>query len=170
MGASGPIVHLAWYEQEQAELCGRRRHRSAWGKLMNRNGDRHETEEDSIKKHIRGAAGEMAVAKALNRYWHASVDTFHDGADVGDKIQVRWRSKPHYDLIIRDSDQDDHYFFLVVGSIDEGFTVCGWIKGADGKRPEWVKRHGGYSAAYFVPQTALNPVQSSPIRAMASSA
>ncbi len=150
---------MTWYEKRQARLCGLLRHRSAWARLSNRNGNRYETEEESIAKHVRGAAAELAVAKALNRYWHASVDTFHDGADVGATIQVRWRSNPEYDLIIRDDDQDDHYFFLVTGSVDEDFVVRGWIRGGQGKRPEWRRNHGGYRPAYFVPQDVLRPLE-----------
>lgn len=150
---------LTWYEQQQARLCGTLRHNSSWGKGANNYGNRYETEEESIAKHQKGAAAEMAVAKLLNRYWHASVNTYHSGADVGQRIQVRWRSREHYELIIRDSDQDDHYFFLVTGEMDDGYDVRGYIKGAQGKRPEWEKRHGGYAAAYFVPHSALTPVE-----------
>jgi len=116
--------------------------------------DRHGFDgEDGWTIHIEGAAGEMAVAKLRNRYWNGSVNTFKTGGDVG-AVQVRTRSKAHYDLIVRDDDRNDDAFFLVIGSIPV-FDVVGWIKGRDAKRPEWLQTYGERPPAYFVPQSAL---------------
>lgn len=57
--------------------------------------------------HIEGACGEAAVAKALNVFWSGTVDTFKRGGDVGNKIQVRTRSKSYYELIVRKDDRDE---------------------------------------------------------------
>ena len=106
--------------------------------------------------HIEGAAGEMAVAKALGIYWQAGVNTFHD-PDVGD-LQVRTRSRHDYELIVRENDNDKADFVLVTGRIPT-FQVIGYIRGRDAKRSEWLRTHGGRAPAYFVPQAALNPIR-----------
>lgn len=109
--------------------------------------------------HIEGAAGELAVAKALGRFWNGSVNTFRQGGDVG-AVQVRTRSRHWYDPIVRTHDRDEDYFVLVTG-VAPSFRVVGWIRGADAKRPEWLRDHGGHGEAYFVPRdglTAFRPV------------
>lgn len=105
-------------------------------------------------QHIEGACGEVAVAKALGRYWNGSVGTFKDGGDVGYRVQVRTRSRHDYDLIVRADDKDDDYFILVTGRAP-AFVVRGYVLGHDAKREEWQRDHGGHGAAFFVPQTAL---------------
>lgn len=109
---------------------------------------------DGWGAHIEGDCGELAAAKALNRYWGGSVDTFKRGGDVG-PIQVRTRSKPHYELIVREDDPDDAIFVLLTGSCPT-YEVVGTIKGSEAKQPEWLKTHGGRPPAYFVPHEALN--------------
>lgn len=109
--------------------------------------------------HIEGACGEAAVAKALNVYWAGTVDTFKFGADIGEKIQVRTRSKDYYDLIVRSDDKDDDIFVLVTGRAPT-FNVVGWILGRDAKKPQWVQNYGNRVPAWFVPQKNLIDIQS----------
>jgi hypothetical protein len=118
--------------------------------------DRHGAQpEGGWDLHIEGAAGEMAYAKARQRYWGAPVNTFKHGGDVGE-IQIRTRSLHHYELIVRPGDRDDDIFVLVTGRIPT-FRVRGWIRARDAKQPEWSKTHGGREAAFFVPHSALTP-------------
>ncbi len=105
-------------------------------------------------QHIEGACGEMAAAKVIGRYWAATVGTYRSGGDIGDDIQVRCRSNPEWDLIIRKSDNPDHKFILVTGTAPT-FNVIGWIKASDGQRDEFWAKHGNGEAAWFVPQSAL---------------
>lgn len=107
--------------------------------------------------HVEGACGECAAAKAIGRYWNGSVNTYHDGGDIG-AIQVRTRSEDTYDLIIRDNDPDGALFVLVTGRAPQ-YCVRGYIRGRDGKRAEWRKTYGGRDAAFFVPQSALQPIE-----------
>ena len=109
---------------------------------------------------VEGACGELALAKILNVYWSGSVNTFKSGGDVGE-FQVRTRSKPHYDLIIRDSDKDDSSIFWLVTGCSPVYTIHGWIICGDAKKSEWKQDYGGRIPAYFVPQKALN--KNSPI-------
>jgi hypothetical protein len=111
--------------------------------------------------HIEGACGEAAVAKALNVFWSGTVDTFKRGGDVGNKIQVRTRSKSYYELIVRKDDRDDDIFVLVTGKAPS-FDVVGWISGKDAKKEQWIQTHGNREAAWFVPQKELLDMNSLP--------
>lgn len=108
---------------------------------------------DGWSVHVEGACGELAVAKVLDRYWAGTLNTFKSGGDVG-ALQVRTRSKAHYDLLIRSDDRDEDLFILVTGRAPT-YTVVGYIRGAEGKKPEYLQTHGNRPAAYFVPQAAL---------------
>lgn len=103
--------------------------------------------------HIEGACGELAYAKAANRFWGGSVGTFK-APDLAGRIQIRTRSDVNYDLIVRDADNDDDIFVLVVGQAPI-YTVVGWITGKDAKQARYLQSHGGRSSAYFVPQADL---------------
>lgn len=142
-------VELTWSEVLLASMVGVRRQVAA----MERDLPDGRCASDPWNIHIEGAAGEMAFAKATNRYWAAPVNTFHDGGDVGD-VQVRTRSKHHYELIVRNDDRDSDWFVLVTGTAPK-FVVHGWIQGRAAKRPEWERQHGGFAPAFFVPQEAL---------------
>lgn len=107
-------------------------------------------------EHIEGACGELVVAKALNLHWSGSVGTFKN-ADLGLWLQVRTRSKPEYELIIRPDDAEDENYVLVTGKCPR-YEIRGWISGRDGKREEWLKGHGGRYFAHFVPHSALHPI------------
>jgi hypothetical protein len=114
------------------------------------------TDADGQSLHILGAAGELAVARVLGRYWGGDVCNFKR-ADVGASVQVRTRSRPDYDLIVRDDDDPADVFVLVTGTPTR-LSVHGWIRGGDARRPEWRQTHGGRPAAWFVPQSALHPL------------
>jgi hypothetical protein len=113
---------------------------------------------EGLALHFEGACGEMAFAKATNRYWSGSVDTFRL-ADIGTAIQVRTRSNHSWDLLVRPSDADDDLFVLVTGWAPD-YQVHGWIAGAAAKRPEWLKEYGGRPPAYFVPKDKLKSLGS----------
>lgn len=109
-------------------------------------------------RHVLGALGECAFAKATGRYWSGSVNTFKSGGDVGSTIQVRTRSKHDYDLIVREDDKDGDIYVLVTGG-PQDFRVHGWMRCEDAKARKYVNNHGGYGEAYFVPQRALRPIE-----------
>jgi hypothetical protein len=150
------IVHLTWHELTLAAHVGVRRHAEA---LRQQLPDAHGREgHDGWSDHIEGACGEMAAAKALGVYWTPTVNTFQIGGDVGE-LQVRTRSKSDYELLVRDADKTGSIFILVRG-LAPVFDVVGWLRGGDAKRPEWRKGHGGRPPAYFVPDAALQPIDS----------
>lgn len=146
-------IRLTSHEMLMCGLIGLARHISALTRgLPDKNGH----EGVGWNNHIEGACGELAVAKALGVFWSGSVNTFKRGGDVGG-IQVRTRSQPEYDLIIRDDDCDDDTFVLVTGQCPE-YDVVGKILGHDGKQDIWRQTYGGRPAAWFVPQAALEPI------------
>ena len=145
-------VRLEWFEVSRAALVGVSRNVEALRKgCINRL-----PINDEWGIHVLGALGECAFAKATNRYWSGSVNTFKD-ADVGDNIQIRTRSKHSYDLIVRDGDRDDDLYVLVTGGPAE-FTLHGWMRCGDAKRAKYRANYGNYGEAYFVPQSALQPM------------
>lgn len=113
--------------------------------------------DDPLYKHILGACGEIAVARAYERYWGGDVNTFKR-ADIGHLLQIRMRSRHDWDLIVRPDDNPDHAFMLVTGDPTK-MRVHGWCWGRDAKNPDWFKPHGGRPPAYFVPKSFLKPVR-----------
>jgi hypothetical protein len=103
---------------------------------------------------IEGAAAELAFAKSRGLYWPALCD---DPAglpgDVG-IAEVRQSADPEAHLILHESDHDERPYVLVIGQIPE-FRIVGWIRGAEGKRPQFWRTHTG-RPAFFIPQGVLN--------------
>jgi hypothetical protein len=147
-------VTLEWFEVSRAALVGVSRNVEALRKGLQ---NARPTNENDWHVHILGALGECAFAKATNRYWNGSVNTFKSGGDVGDSIQVRTRSKHFYELIVRDGDRDTDVFVLVTGGPHE-FTIRGWMPASEAKQPKFKANYGGYGDAYFVPQSALRAI------------
>jgi hypothetical protein len=143
-------ITLAWHEAAMGSDVGRMRHLASIKAGLQ---DAHGLKTAGWSEHIEGACGEMAAAKALGIYWDGSINSFSRDDLPG--LQVRTRSQDHYDLIVRPSDSDDSTFLLVTGRCPH-YTVHGWIKAADAKRPEYEQAHGGRTPAYFVPRDALH--------------
>lgn len=143
-------VTLDWSELELAAAVGLRRQLSS---LRDQREDKHGFSGPGWTIHIEGACGELAVAKALGRYWNGSVDNFR-GPDLVGFLQIRTRSNAYYDLIVRPDDADQDVYILVTGRAPE-FEVHGWIRGRDAKQEMWLRTYGDRPPAYFVPQSAL---------------
>lgn len=150
-------VNLTHSEMMQAVVIGGLRHIAAIKRGLSCN---HGVNKGGWNHHIEGAAGELAVSKALGRHWGATINTFKSGDDVAG-LQVRTRSKDDYDLIIRDDDADEWVFVLVTGRCPN-FTIRGWIPARDGKQSEYLQQYGGGDPAYFVPQRELNDIANLP--------
>jgi hypothetical protein len=144
---------LGWHEVAMAAEVGRMRYLSA---IRRGRVGRHGFAGGQWTEHIEGACGEYVVAKYLGLHWDGSCDAFNR-ADVG-QLEVRTRSRHEYELIVRLDAPDESPFVLVTGRAPT-FRVRGWILGRDAKRHEWLKNHGGYSPAFFVPSEKLNPMK-----------
>ncbi len=110
---------------------------------------------DSWDVNIEGACAELAVAKAINKYWPGGVNTFK-APDLED-IQVRWTPRKDGHLIVRKGDPDNDKFVLVIGKMPD-YEVVGWIKGSDAKQERYLKNWGGRVPCYGVPQINLKPL------------
>lgn len=118
--------------------------------------------QDEWWAHVLGAWGEIVVAKAANIYWPGDLGCPDNGRpDVGG-YHVRARTRSDYDLIIRDDDDDDGRFVLVVPGALPRFRIIGECLGREGKLPEYRRDYGGRPPAYFVPQDALRPLDGLP--------
>jgi hypothetical protein len=147
------IVQLDFPEIEVAVTGGiRRRLRSMQRGLRDSAGFRG----DKWEIDIEGAAAEYAAAKGLGVYWSPKVDTFKAG-DLG-PVQIRLGLEDRYSLIIRPNDHDDDPFLLVVGRIP-AFRLVGWVYGRDGKQDLYWKAPNGRPGAWFLPQSALRPIE-----------
>jgi hypothetical protein len=96
------------------------------------------TPDNAWSIHIEGAAGEMAAAKALGRYWAMPVNTFKADGDVGE-LQIRTGPRHHNEFIVRPGDRDSDTFVLVTGRSPR-FRVHGYIIGGQAKRSAWTAR------------------------------
>lgn len=112
---------------------------------------------DRLKVDVLGACGEVAVAKLTNKFWSPSVNVMHRVADVGHDIEVRSTDRQNGSLIVRPNDDPCRWYFLVTGG-PPVLTVCGYIKGEDAQKEEWVRNPHGHRKAWFVPQSALTPI------------
>lgn len=126
----------------------------------------HETRENMKRKthaerffyNVCGSCGECAVGKAINQYWHASVDAPKEDPDVGRDIQSRCYAEAWYDLIIRDDDPQDHRYVLIIGEPPD-FDIKGWIHGAEARtHNEWYRKDDPSigQPSWWIPQSALH--------------
>lgn len=155
MSASGTItVTLSYGEQVAAATIGVQRQLEA---IRAGRPDTHGFEGLGWDLHVEGAAGELALAKACGVYWPASVNTFRDGEDVTG-YEVRTRSKPYYDLILRPNDDPEKRYVLITGKMPV-YQIRGWILGKDGMQEQfWRTIANSREPAYFIPALSLTPV------------
>ena len=148
-------VTLSSADLTRAASVGAARHIAALARGLR---DKHGALADAAwQVHIEGACGELAAAKALGVEWTGTINTFKRGDDVPGGWQIRTRSRPEYELIVRPDDPDDALFLLVLG-VAPHYDVKGWISGREAKRTEWSRSHGNRPAAFFVPHAALTPL------------
>ena len=148
------VVQLAPYEIRMAVAVGTER---AMQSIIGKIGDRHICRQDWERwgYDIEAAAAEVAVAKHLGMFFDGSVNTFKR-SDLGTQWEVRHTRHPQGHLIIRREDPTYSTYILVVGLVPR-MTVCGWIKGIDGKSPKhWCEMPP--PAAWFVKQIDLYPI------------
>lgn len=119
---------------------------------------------ERINEEVIGACGEMALCKAMGWYFSPSVNTFHTIPDVGANIEVRSTARDNGSLIVRDNDDNDRWYVLVTGE-PPCMTVRGRIRGDQAKHPRWVRDPHGHRRAWFVPQSALEPLPTSGVSA-----
>ena len=105
-----------------------------------------------------GYEGEVAVQKFLGRKKYSIIinNFSKDKADIYPDIEVRTRSNPSYELLIRKDDIPDRKYVLVV-KVPEGYNIVGWMRAKEVfPHIEWISNHGGHGDAWFVPQFKLH--------------
>lgn len=109
----------------------------------------------SIDIDISGAAAEMAVSKYLDCYWQAGINTFH-AADIGTEIQVRATKHQAGKLILRNRDNPEHVYFLVVDMMPS-FKIAGYVEGKKAMNDKYLTNFGILSrpSCWAVPQEEL---------------
>ena len=78
--------------------------------------------------------------------------------DVGWLVEVRTRTEPWHDLILRPPDRADLPYILAICYGLRRVDLVGWTMGSEGKRPEFWKQPNNRPPAYFVPQKHLQPM------------
>jgi len=150
-------VILTKDELEFAYNIGSRRHiESILKKLQNKHGA---SPERSLDIHVAGALGELAFAKALDKFYIGHVNTFSK-PDVG-KYQIRYTKMKPPQLIIRKTDNNNEVFVSVSGE-DDTFYINGWLKGIDGKQDKYIRNPYNRGEAYFIPVEDLYTMETLP--------
>lgn len=109
---------------------------------------------DSELLDIIGAVGEACVAKHLNQFW-AGAGVFR-GGDVG-RYQVRSTTYESGHLVLNRNDYDGTPYILVCVNSGVG-KIRGWIYASEGKHAKYWKDMSGRGPAFYVPQSALRPI------------
>jgi len=118
--------------------------------------------ERSLEDYILEAAGEVAVAKALNIPYdplgrgYGSPGVPIDGFGI---LQVRTTADEHCCLILRPDDSDDKLFILVLAHEWPKLYICGWLYGREGKQQQWWGERQPGQPAYYVPQGELRSMK-----------
>lgn len=110
--------------------------------------------EENWRLNIEGAAGEMALAKFLSRFWSGNLGDLK-ADDVG-QLQVRTSRRPNADLRLHPDDNDDKAFILLTG-VAPSFIVRGWLWAREGKLDKYWRDGAQGRPAFWVPQSDLRP-------------
>lgn len=112
---------------------------------------------DEWSTEVESACAELAVAKALRKYWSGleSVPGKASRYDVG-VLNVRHSAYPTGHCILYPEDNDEDTIVLVTGR-SPSFRLSGWIRALDGKSPEFWKKDAR-CPSYWVPQDRLRPI------------
>jgi hypothetical protein len=128
-----------------------------------RDAHHYTAERDPWTTHIRGACGEAAVAKRLNRFWLGAwgLDPKAFPFDVGG-YQVRTNKAPDGALRLYEEDDPAHIFILVNG-MEPHFVLSGWLYAREGKVPRYFgQERGDRPPLWLVPQPQLHAMEDLP--------
>ena len=165
-------ITLTWYEVSAAiHLVGLRHTESLRQGLK----DKHGYKGRDMQDNFYGMLGEIAFAKAVDKYFPMTVNTFKE-ADIGINWQVRTvGSNNNRDLIVRPSDPSKHKYVLVeitkstshynASNHEYQATIHGWIEGTNAKDKKYLSYFGNPDRppAYRIPKKYLRPTTWMPI-------
>jgi len=157
------IVTLETWEYEYASTIGIRRYTNNWGKPDAAHYD-HNKMEDNRTAQVAAAIGELAVAKAINEYWSASIwdkkdhKKFKDLPDVGKNIEVR-RVRTQNGPAVRKKDLEKEGLVIFgVTPIPKEFKeveILGWMPALEA----WEKGEETFYGK-IIPREIMYPIES----------
>lgn len=158
--ANSPLVFTFSEEDKalvRAEALRRQRINELKG-LKGRNGG-PEDGDKALRAHMLGAAGELAVASYLGLKDHLFKEAeAKRGSDDLPGIDVKTRSKSRYDLVVQKHENPSKKFVLV--TIENRQTLLhGWCYGHEAMNERYWADPARGRPAYFVPQSALHPME-----------
>ena len=110
-------------------------------------------------RNIEGALAELAVARALGLDFIPTINTFHEIADIGEEIEVRWTKGRRGSLLIGDNDEETRIFVLVTGR-SPSYLLPGWAYGTDIKsQGNFVTEYKEKHQLWGMPQERLRPTE-----------
>ena len=110
------------------------------------------TGRDEYADHITGALGEMAVAKGLDLYWDASVNSFKSRPDVS-SLEVRTTTyrPPRCSIYVSDRDDGAAKYILVSKISKTEYDLLGWASGDEiRQRGEYKSLAAGRAPKYWL--------------------
>ena len=117
--------------------------------------------EKALAIHLLGAAGEVAVASfmGLKNELFKETEARRGSEDLPGGIDVKTRSRSHYDLIVQKR-EDPRKKFVLVTIEDQKTLLHGWCYGSEAMDEKYWADPARGRPAYFVPQSALRPMES----------
>jgi hypothetical protein len=114
----------------------------------------------ALEMHRLGCVGELAVAVflGLEDSVFANETAVRGSTDLPGGIEVKTRSKSHYDLIVQKRENPSKKFVLVTFE-DQKTLLHGWCYGHEAMDERYWADPAGGRPAYFVPQAALRPIE-----------
>jgi hypothetical protein len=109
----------------------------------------------ALGRDVLGVRGEAAGHVYTGLRWNALSQIIGRLPDLGDWIDVKGRSKAHYDLPVPKDGMLDWAYMLVDCSGHPAYRIVGWMFGSDAKQAQWWGDPSGEGPAYFVPQKEL---------------
>lgn len=107
-----------------------------------------------------GELGEIAVSRFTGLAKMSTLEVTNT-ADIGKTIEVRTTEHANGHLILYKNSNDNYNFvFVTINGLQA--NLVGWINPKDGKKPEYFR--SADPDCYFVPQSALNPIETLPIK------
>jgi hypothetical protein len=116
---------------------------------------------ESLRVHILGAGGEMAVASFLGMKDKVFGDVVakRGSCDLPPDIDVKTRARHYYDLTCQFDELPSKTLVLVTVE-NKQVILHGWAKAHEAMQEKWKREYVKGRACYFLPKEHLRPIQS----------
>lgn len=112
----------------------------------------------ALQIHLLGAAGEVAVASYLGMKEHLFQESeARRGSDDLPGMDIKTRSRHHYDLIVQKR-SDARKIFVLVTIENHETLIWGWCYGHEAMQEQYWADPARGRPAYFVPKEALHSI------------